>query len=452
MTQVRTAVGTFDGSDAGAWLGIPYGVADRYQAPRPSPPVEGVLRTKWFGPSAPQLAGPMSGAVPGMTVSDTAEDCLSLNVWAPHGAENLPVMVWIHGGAFQIGGSCLQTYDGSILSREQQVVVVSLNYRLGALGWLTGVDGAVPNCGLLDLQLGLQWVRDHIAAFGGDATNVTVFGESAGAGAVLHLLAETTGLFDKAIAMSPGAGQTLPPELGKQVADALLAKVSLDAPVEEVLAAQAEVSAELLPTVGAMPFHPSGEPLWGRTGDVPLLIGTTSQEMSLFVPPMELDADTLTTLLEPLLSAEAHRPLGTEAVARVVKVYCADPGSPTAMADIASDVTMRLPVERLLDTHPGPAYAYQFTYETTRGACHAADLPFVFGSFDVEGWREWVGGSPDELGRTIRDAWASFARTGVPRFDWPVYDEQRMTMELGTEVKVVADPLAEARARCAPVL
>ncbi|MCU1601954.1 MAG: Carboxylesterase [Frankiales bacterium] len=448
MTQARTSVATFDGSDAGAWLGIRYGVADRWQAPRPVGPVDGLQPAKWFGPSAPQQPGPMSGAVPGMAVTDTAEDCLTLNVWAPHAADGLPVMVWIHGGAFQIGGTSLQTYDGSTLSREQQVVVVSLNYRLGALGWLTGVDGVVPNCGLLDLQLGLQWVRDHIAAFGGDPANVTVFGESAGAGAVLHLMASSTGLFDRAIAMSPGAGQTLPSELGRQVADALLAKVPLDAPVEDILAAQAEVSAELLPLVGAMPFHPSGEPLWGRTGDVPLLIGTTSQEMSLFVPPMELDADTLTSLLEPLLSAEAHRPLGADAVNRVVKAY----SGPTAMADIATDVTMRLPVERLLDAHPGPAYAYQFTYETTHGACHAADLPFVFNSFDVEGWRDWVGGSPDGLGRTIRDAWAAFARTGVPRDDWPPYDERRLMMELGPEVTVVADPLAEARSRCAPVL
>jgi para-nitrobenzyl esterase len=168
--------------------------------------------------------------------------------------------------------------------------------------------------------------------------------------------------------------------------------------------------------------------------------------MSLFVPPMDLDDETLTALLEPLLSAEAHRRLGAEAVAAVVKAY----DGPTAMADIATDVTMRLPVERLLDAHEGPTYAYSFTYETTHGACHAADLPFVFGSFDVDGWRDWVGGSPDQLGRTIRDAWASFARTGDP--GWPAYDQRRLTMQLGHIVEVVADPLAEARRRCAPLL
>jgi para-nitrobenzyl esterase len=201
-----------------------------------------------------------------------------------------------------------------------------------------------------------------------------------------------------------------------------------------------------------MPFHPSGEPLAGRTGSVPLLAGTTSQEMALFVPPMELDEATLTALLEPLLSAEAHRSLGTEAVAAVVRAY---PG-PTAMADIATDVTMRLPLEKVLDAHDGPVYAYSFTYETTHGACHAADLPFVFGSFDVEGWREWVGGSPDALGRSMREAWAAFARTGVPSAKdlpaWPRYDDARLTMALGETVEVVADPLRSARERCAPVL
>jgi para-nitrobenzyl esterase len=454
MTRVQTVSGSYVGSDAGAWLGIPYGTAERYRAPRPTGPFEGDLSVKWFGPSAPQLPGPMSGAVPGMTVAETAEDCLTLNVWAPHGADRLPVMVWIHGGAFQIGGSSLQTYDGSLLSREQQVVVVSLNYRLGALGWLTGPDGVTPNCGLLDQVLALTWVRDHIAAFGGNPGNVTVFGESAGAGSVLHLLGtpEAEGLLHKAIAMSPGAGQTLPPEVAATVADALIAKVPLDAPVEEILAAQAEVAQELLPVVGAMPFHPSGEPLAGRTGAVPLLAGTTTQEMALFVPPMDLDDATLTALLEPLLSAEAHRPLGAEAVAAVVRAY----EGPTAMADIATDVTMRLPLEKVLDAHGGPVYAYSFDYRTTHGACHAADLPFVFGSFDVEGWRDWVGGSPDALGRTIRDAWAAFARTGVPSAKdlpaWPVYDGARLTMSLGETVEVLEDPLATARARCAPVL
>lgn len=439
---------------ATAYLGIRYAEppvgALRWQPPVPA--AGGQRSATAFGPSAPQLEGPFSGLVPGMKVGPTSEDCLTLNVWSPDGADGLPVMVWFHGGAFQIGGSSLPTYDGLLLATEQQVVVVSVNYRLGALGWLTGAPGVAPNCGQLDQVLALEWVRDHIAELGGDPGRVTVFGESAGAGSVIALMTLGTGLFHRAIAQSPGAGQTLPSGIAQQVADAVLSRVSLDAPVEDLLAAQAEVAAELLPTVGSMPFHPSGEPVFGRTGDIPLLAGTTSHEMRLFVPAMELDPETLTALLGPLLSAEAHRTLPSEAVRAVVDAY----EGPTAMADIATDVTMRLPVGDLLDAHPGPAYAYDFTWESTGfGACHAVDLPFTFGSFDTQGWREWVGGSPDELGRCVRDAWAAFARDGVPAAKglptWPRYDESRLTMSLGRTVEVVEDPLATARTRCAPV-
>jgi para-nitrobenzyl esterase len=433
---------------ATAYLGVPY--AEPPVGPlrwQPPVPVQAHGPATAFGPSAPQLTGPFTGLVPGMAVGTTSEDCLTLNVWVPDGAEGLPVMVWIHGGAFQIGGSSLPSYDGRLLAVEQRVVVVSVNYRLGALGW-----GVVPNLGQLDQVLALEWVRDHIAELGGDPGCVTVFGESAGAGSVIHLMALGTGLFHRAIAQSPGCGQTLPPAAAQQVRDALLARVALDAPVAEILAAQADVAAELLPLVGSMPFHPSGEPVFGRTGDIPLLAGTTAHEMRLFVPPMQLDEATLTGLLEPLLSAEAHRPLGTETVAQVVRAY----EGPTAMADIATDVTMRLPLADLMDQHGGPVYAYSFDYESAAyGACHGADIPFAFGTFDVEGWREWLGGPPDELGRTIRDAWASFARAGVPTAkalpDWPRYDSARLTMSLGPTVQVLEDPLRTARSRCAPL-
>lgn len=443
---------------ATAYLGIPYALpptgARRWRAPEPAEPWDEVRHATAFGPSAPQLAGPFSGLVPGMQVGETSEDCLTLNVWSPDGADRLPVLVWLHGGAFQIGGSSLPTYDGRLLALEQQLVVVSVNYRLGALGWLTGADGVTPGCGHLDQVLALQWVRDTISDFGGDPGCVTVVGESAGAGSVVHLLAESEGLFHRAVAASPGVGQTLPVPLAQQVADALMSRIRLDSPVADVLAAQAEVAAELLPVVGSMPFHPAGEPVVGRTGDVPLLAGTTAHEMRLFVPALELDDATLTGLLEPLLSAEAHRPLGSAAVAQVVAAY----DGPSAFGDIATDVTMRLPLGDLLDHHDGPVYVYSFTWESAEhGACHAVDLPFLFGTLDREGWSAWLGdtGDGEQLSRAVRDAWGSFARDGVPVAKglphWPSYDAARPTMLLGRTVEVVEDPLAEARRRCAPV-
>jgi para-nitrobenzyl esterase len=201
-----------------------------------------------------------------------------------------------------------------------------------------------------------------------------------------------------------------------------------------------------------MPFHPSGEPVFGRTGDLPLLAGSTAHEMRLFVPAMELDTATLTMLLEPLLSAEAHRALGNAAVTAVVDAYA----GPTAMGDIATDVTMRLPLGDLIDEHEGTVFAYSFAWESVGfGACHAVDLPFTFGTFDREGWADWVGGSPQELSRAVREAWATFARDGVPAAKglptWPEYDESRLTMLLGRTVEIVEDPLSQARRRCAPV-
>lgn len=467
-----------------AYLGIPYAQPPvRFQPPVPADPWLGVREATAFGPSAPQpVGGPFSGLVPGMGVGPQSEDCLTLNVWAPQQGAGLPVLVWLHGGAFTIGGSSLPTYDARLLAGEQRVVVVSPNYRLGALGWLSGLPGVTPNCGLLDQLLALAWVREHIASFGGDPDNVTILGESAGAGSVLHLLASprSAGLVHKAIAQSPGAAQTLSAESAAVVSAALLAKLDgadlAAVPVAELLAAQQQVADELVMVVGAMPFHPvvDGEVLpaaplaAGALPPLPLLAGTTAEEMRLFADPLlaDLDQATLVMVLQPLLSAEAHRPLDAEAVAQVVAAYAEEPGADGAdiFGAVATDQVMRLPLADLLDRHATAAstYAYSFTWRATGaprdvGACHGADLPFIFGTFDRAGWGEWVGDQDqaEGLSRSVRDAWAAFARTGAPAAkglpDWPRYDAQRLTMLLGRTVEVAADPLSHARTRCAPL-
>ena len=490
MPTVTTPSGVLRGlplDDADAYLGIPYAAPPvgplRFQAPQPATPWTGERDATAFGPSAPQpVGGPFSGLVPGMGVGEQSEDCLTLNVWAPHdGDGSLPVMLWLHGGAFTIGGSSLPTYDGRLLATEQRVVVVSCNYRLGALGWLSGVDGVTPNCGLLDQLLALEWVRDHVSAFGGDPGNVTVFGESAGAGSVLHLLASprASGLVHKAIAQSPGAGQTLTPETAATVSAALVSELDgvdlATVPVEQLLGAQQRVADALVMVVGAMPFHPAVDgttvpaaPLDpGALAPVPLLAGSTSEEMRLFADPAfeAFDHATLVMVLEPLLSAEAHRPLGTEAVGAVVSSYqevCANGAD--VFAAVATDQVMRLPLADLLDRHAAvaPTFAYDFRWRATGaprdvGACHAADLPFTFGTFDVDTWGSWVGDrdAAEGLSRAIREAWAAFARTGVPSAkalpQWPTYDQNRLTMALGRTVEISPDPLADARTRCAPL-
>lgn len=491
MTTRATPAGLVRGlalEGADAFLGLPYAEPPvgplRFAAPVPAAPWEGVRDATAFGPSAPQpVGGPFSGLVPGMGVGDQDEDCLTLNVWSPHDGDDLPVMVWIHGGAFTLGGSSLPTYDGRLLAVEQRVVVVSVNYRLGALGWLTGLPGVTSNCGLRDQLLALAWVRDHIGAFGGDPGNVTVFGESAGAGSVLHLLASPAaeGLLHKAIAQSPGAGQTLTPELATAVADALQTEFAgvdlMTVPTSDLLAAQQRVADALLPTVGAMAFHPAVDsdvvpaaPLSGGLLPVPLLAGTTSEEMRLFAHPAlaRVDLPTVAQALVGLLSAEARRPLDPVTVHQVVSDYAAVLVPPGDHADlfaaVATDQVMRLPLERLLDRHEGPVHAYTFTWQATGapravGACHAVDLPFTFGSFDVAGWDAFVGDVEQarELSACLRAAWAAFARTGTPAAPglpaWPLYETgHRRTLALGRTVEVLTDPLAAARSRCAPFL
>ncbi|HEX4863811.1 MAG TPA: carboxylesterase family protein, partial [Acidimicrobiales bacterium] len=345
MVVVKTASGAVEGSvvterwtgkEVDRFLGIPYAEpptgALRFRAPVPAAAWEGVRPATGFGPSAPQpKGGPVSGLIPGMEVGPTNEDCLTLNVWTPRGRSEAPqaVMVWLHGGAFMIGGTCPETYDPALLVTEQQVVVVSANYRLGALGFLFA-DGELtdPNCGLLDQILALRWVKDNIAAFGGDPDRVTVFGESAGAGSTLHLLASPlcTGLFSRAILQSPGAGHTLTADRAARVAEVFLGKLGIgrgsrealeSLPVEEVLAAQAATADELRSTIGSMPFHPAIDgkvldvaPLAaarsGRLPARPIIAGTTAEEMRLYAHPKldRLDASGLASILQPMVSTE----------------------------------------------------------------------------------------------------------------------------------------------------
>ncbi len=285
-TAVTTTGGRLQGVDerhAGRALavfrGIPFAEppigALRWRAPEPRRPWSGTRDARSFGPAVPQPADMVASALPAeaFIVGPTDEaECLTLNVWAPSGAAPSgssapdpgpgprPVLVWFHGGSFATGSSAMPSYDGATLAAEAGVVVVSANYRVGALGF-SPVAGQA-NVGLLDQMLALAWVRDNIAAFGGDPTRVTVFGESAGAGSVLHLLASprSDGLIRRAIAQSGATDLTLTADKAAEIADRF--RVALDgdpehAPIEAVLTAQLKVLAEVASSVGVMPFHPS---------------------------------------------------------------------------------------------------------------------------------------------------------------------------------------------------
>jgi para-nitrobenzyl esterase len=409
-----------------------------------------------------------------MAPGQMSEDCLSLNVWTPPGAAegtDLPVLVWIYGGAFVGGGTALETYDGANLAAEQQVVVVSLNYRVGALGFLDlrehGGDqiGAVSNVGLRDQLLALGWVRDNIAAFGGDPQRITVFGESAGAGSVIHLIGSGTRLFQRAIAQSPGVAFTQQPKVSSKVARALLdrlglddAKALLDVPADKLVEAQTVVAADLLGSVGAMVFHPYLDDDLVRTApqdafaagagaQIDLLIGAAADEMRLYLDPRAdaLDEAGLNKWAQGFLRCDES------GAATVLAAY--PDGKPSdRIAAIMTDISMRILIYDLADRHQGRTYAYSFDWPAgERGAFHAIDLPFTFDTLDRAGWAEFLGVDEGarQVGRTLRSAWAAFAATGDPTCaatgPWPPYEAQRRTLRLNTEITLVEDPMADTR-------
>jgi para-nitrobenzyl esterase len=423
------------------WLGIPFARAARFAEPE-LVTFEPGKAYDTFGPAAPQaLDSPLGGLVPGMRVGRIDEhDCLTLNIWAPDRAEGLPVLVWFHGGSFVIGASSQAVYDGSLLAREQQVVVVTANYRLGALGFLDARPlGGCANCGVRDALAALTWIRDNITSFGGDPARVVMWGESAGGGLTLHALAAPAArrLVSGAIVQSGATFSTLDDERAAIVRDAVVKEAGgadlRELPVEELIAAQGRAMSSLLGTIGMMPFHPmldgdvvTGRPVDGLAVDVPLVIGTTADEMRLFMPPADPPA-------RERLERRVERYAGVDDGRAAVDTYAADLGTDDTnaiWAAVFSDVEMQLPMRAVVDHH-ARSYTYLFTWQAPNvGACHGVDIPFGFGNF-VDGWDTFVGGNPAGLSRTMRDAWARFARTGEP--GWP---QQPATMILGPETRV----------------
>ena len=480
MVEIAAPAGRFTGTvvatdsgNAHAYRGIRYATATRFGAPRRVAPATAIVDATRFGPAAPQpVGGPLDELVPGSFRGATDEDaCLTLNVWTPAkpASSARAVLVWFPGGAFTIGASSQPAYDGARLCVEQDVVGGTCNYRLGALGFVDArAFGGVANCGLRDAIAALQWVRDNIDAFGGDPGQVTAFGESAGGGIVLHLCAAppARGLFRGAIVQSGATFNTLDDTRAALVLDALVSELGLARPapltgtgVDALLRAQAASAMALLPTVGMMPFHPmvDGDVLpstpvealaSGAAAGVPMIIGTTTDEMRLF-----LDLSGAPVAREKLCGRVA-RAVGVEPgrAAEIVGVYEADlhtADTNEVWAAIFSDVQMQKPAAAMRDAHRahGPTYAYLFgrsAVDPRLGACHGIDIPFTFANFD-DGWAEFVGldDAARGLGRLLRDSWAAFARHGDPGWA-PV----PATMRFGDESVVVDDPL---RARLASI-
>jgi para-nitrobenzyl esterase len=500
--QVGTEQGRIAGTREGEVLvfrGIPYAKPPvgplRLGAPLAPEPWTGVRPAQRFSAAAPQNPGRLA-ALLGAPTETFAEDCLYLNVWTPaaDGARR-PVLVWLHGGSFTTGSGSQPIYDGARLAARGDVVVVTVNYRLGALGFLClpgleAEDGAT-NCGLLDQLEALAWVQRNIAAFGGDPRNVTLFGESAGAMSAGTLLGSprARGLFARAILQSGAAANVYDREDGLRIAETFMKELGLAAddlaglrarPLEAVLAAQERAAAQLLGLVRQLPFQPVlGDDVLPRpplaaieegiARDVTLLIGTNLEEQKLYAPTdpkaHQLDAAGLLrrcrrALPEPFPDG---RPRGEHAIERyrTAREGRYDVSPRELWYAIETDRWFRVPATRLAERHAGsqPAsYAYLFTWRSPAlggmlGSCHALEIPFVFGCVEDRLVQRFVGEDPAAaaLSRRMQDAWIAFARGGDPATPelgaWPRYEAgRRATMLLGGECGVEDAPFERERA------
>lgn len=487
---VETTTGALRGTiedGLSVFRGVPYAKAPvgdlRFRSPQPLDPWTGERDATAYGTISVQADIPMAAMLGGN--EPAAEDCLYLNVWTPGlDAKKRPVMVWIHGGAFLFGSGSSEMYSGATLASRGDVVVVTINYRLGVLGYLahpalTDPDtGATGNWGLQDQIASLEWVRDNIEAFGGDPANVTVFGESAGSMSTSNLLAtpRAKGLFNKAICQS-GAPMAMAAEDATRVAERLVEALGCSgiedvktASVEDLIAAQTTVmqsaSGELV-----MPFEPNIDGVvlpdnpWeliasGSAKGVTLMMGSNRDEMKLFsmLDPdaMSLDDDALITRLSARLGDQAKDALEIYRKAREAR------GEPTAASELwwamESDRFFRAPATRCLGLHEahGPAtYSYLITWESPMamlGSCHAIELPLVFGTIDAPGASMLVGEGEavQKLATTLQDAWLAFARTGDPSTSelgsWPAYSTAtRDTMVLGASCALESAPRDDER-------
>ncbi|MCP4303857.1 MAG: carboxylesterase family protein [bacterium] len=472
-----------------AYLGIPYADTtagpNRWLPPVPAGSHQGVLKATHFGPVCPQVSDSPKA-------DPQSEDCLSVNVWTPRaGADQtgLPVMVFIHGGSFINGASSLPIYGGAALAASGRVVVVTLNYRLGALGFLSGIEALAGNYGFLDQQLALTWVRDTIAVFGGDPDQVTLFGESAGAASIgLHLVAPASrGLFQSAIMESNPLGLPFKsPSAASPFGEALRLKLDcISEPLqclrkqsaEAVVGAQTSLLATVEQTLGGF----ASELIWAPVVDgsvipaqplempiaIPVLMGTNRNEGVLFasgerlsffgktgVPRIEYDA-----LLDLFFSS------GTEDRIRNFGRYEPRTGDNIqALAHVLTDYLFTCPNRSAMRKATAPVYGYRFTHVPSfdvwpgiapcapaeRKVCHTFELPFVFGN-PTPVTRQVT--PPDDrftageraLSERMAGYWIRFAEALDPNYDgvppWPAFDEDNSGLQvLATTIRPETHP------------
>ena len=423
--------------------------------------------------------GKSAGDPPAPGQPGTDEDCLFLNVWTPGLTGQRPVMVWLHGGGFANGSGGAAMYDGEAMARRGDVVMVTVNHRLNVFGYLhlgdLGGHASSGEAGMLDIVLVLEWVKDNIAAFGGDPGNVTIFGESGGGMKVSLLLAmpAAAGLFHRAIVQSgpwlKAVSRENATKHAKAFLDALGVKPgeldklqSLSAAEIQAAAAKSappNVIAGFSPCIDgvALPRDPFDPDAPAVSKDVPVMIGTNKDEATLFLFADPRFGD----YTEEDLAKRARQAHGDKADALVAALRETFPDySPSHLTAQVQTVGMFWRdsitlAERKKAQGGAPAYMYLLEWETPRGrgrlrSPHALEIPLMFDN--VETARNFVGGGddPQRLAEQMSEAWLAFARTGNPATpalpDWPAYDpDRRATMVFNLESRVVEDPYAKVR-------
>lgn len=488
-TLVQTAGGKVAGYiDDGIYIykGIPYAKAGRFMPPVPADKWEGIRSSRAYGPTCPQ------GRRMGWYSDEQAfafdwndgfpdEDCLRVNIWTPgiKDGKKRPVMVWLHGGGYAAGsGQELPSYDGKNLASEGDVVVVSLNHRLNVLGFLDlsafgEKYGQSGNAGLLDLVAALEWVHDNIGAFGGDSSNVTIFGQSGGGGKVTTLMATPSakGLFHKAVVQSGAMLRTMESKWSRRIGAAVVEELGItpgrideirDVPYEKLLAAGEKAVAKVkteaekagfasfifgwAPTVdgSVLPCQPFDPQAPVQSKDIPMMIGTTLHEftMSTYVPEFRnISKETAKEFLKMKYGERTD-----EFISLFEKAY--PEYRPQDLVDV--DVIFRpstIEQATLKSLQGGaPVYVYMFAWESPvldgiLRSTHCMEIPFVFDNTELHASMTGGGKEAAELAGIMSRAWINFARTGNPNTEnlpeWPSFDRDGgATMIFGSKCEV----------------
>jgi para-nitrobenzyl esterase len=458
------------------FLGVPYAAppvgSNRFKEPQPIAPWQGEREATEPGHCAPHRLKdfPAIDVVPLVgTGGEGGDDYLTLNIWAPEAASNRPVMVFIHGGGFVIGSKDAPVSDGTAFARSG-LVCVAINYRLGIDGWLP-IPGVPTNLGMRDMIFALEWVNRNIAEFGGDPSNVTVFGESAGAMAIADLVTSplAKGLFQRAIIESGHGGMVRDIGIAQRLVRKLasILKVSPDAEgfrtvnFDRGWKAMEKVSkpwsidlrdadghepvfgiSRFIPVYGddVLPEKPLDALRNGAGQDVEVLIGTNSEEMNLYFVPTKVRAKAPGWLLRWLMR-KSH-PTTSE----VLKAYGWGRGKAGHIfTEAMHDLVFRWPARRFAEEHQGKTHVYDFDWKSPAcsgelGASHGIELPFVFKTLPTATGKKGFAGEapPQDLADRVHDTWVRFANDGT--LPWPEFEPNSRQVHLLGSNRTISEP------------